>query len=119
MPAPTNNMSFLQGCWRTDPFRHERNQPQAGVSSYCFDASGNGQLEWRRGRTACRTRAYSRYEGAVLKLRDADTTCNDGSRWYADQLFCRRGADDVAQCSGTSRSAFGPVSWTVNLHKLN
>jgi hypothetical protein len=52
-------------------------------------------------------------------LRDADTTCNDGSRWYADQLLCRRGADDVAQCSGTSRSAFGPVSWTVNLHKLN
>jgi hypothetical protein len=25
----------------------------------------------------------------------------------------------VAQCTGTSRSAFGPVSWTVNLHKLN
>ena len=117
--APTNDYSFMQGCWRTDPFRHETIQPQPGISSYCFDANGNGQLEWRRGRTACRTRAYSRYEGAVLRLRDADTTCNDGSRWYADQLLCRRGADDVAQCSGTSRSAFGPVSWTVNLHKLN
>ena len=55
----------------------------------------------------------------ILRLRDADTTCNDGSHWYADQLVCRRGADDVAQCSGTSRGAFGPVSWTVNLHKLN
>ena len=119
MPAPTNNMSFLQGCWRTDPFRHERNQPQPGVSSYCFDASGNGQLEWRRGRTACRTRAQGRFEGAVLRLRDADTTCNDGSHWYADQLVCQRGADDVAQCSGSSRGAFGPTTWTVNLHKLN
>lgn len=120
MPAPTNNMSFLAGCWRTDPFRHERNQPQAGVSSYCFDANGNGQLEWRRGRTACRTRAQGRFEGAVLRLRDADTTCNDGSRWYADQLTCQRGADDVAQCSGSSRGgAFGPTAWTVNLHKLN
>ena len=117
--VPSNDYSFMAGCWRTDPFRHETIQPQPGISSYCFDSTGNGQLEWRRGRTACRTRAYSRYEGAVLKLRDADTTCNDGSRWYADQLFCRRGADDVAQCSGTSRSAFGPVSWTVNLHKLN
>ena len=29
------------------------------------------------------------------------------------------GADDVAQCSGSSHGAFGPVSWTVNLHKLN
>jgi hypothetical protein len=117
--VPSNDYSFMAGCWRTDPFRHETIQPQPGISSYCFDATGNGQLEWRRGRTACRTRAYSRYEGSVLKLRDADTTCNDGSRWYADQLLCRRGSDDVAQCSGTSRGAFGPVSWTVNLHKLN
>ena len=31
-----------------------------------------------------------------LRLRDGNTTCNDGSRWYADQLVCRRGADDVA-----------------------
>ena len=120
LPSPTGNMSFLEGCWRTDPFRHERNQPQAGVSTYCFDASGNGQLEWRRGRTACRTRAQARFEGAVLRLRDADTTCNDGSRWYADQLVCQRGADDVAQCSGSSRGGtFGPTTWTVNMHKLN
>ena len=120
MPAPTNNMSFLQGCWRTDPFRHERGQQQAGVSSYCFDANGNGQLEWRRGRTACRTRAQARFEGAVLRLRDADTSCNDGSHWYADQLVCQRGADDVAQCSGSSHGGtFGPTTWTVNLHKLN
>ncbi|MDP1961448.1 MAG: SrfA family protein [Reyranella sp.] len=118
LPSPTTNMSFLQGCWRTDPFRHERNQPQPGVSSYCFDANGNGQLEWRRGRTACRTRAQGRFEGAVLRLRDADTTCNDGSRWYADQLVCQRGADNVAQCSGSSRGASGPTAWTVNLHKL-
>src|SRR6266849_4059223 len=117
--APTNNYSFLSGCWRTDPFRHETIQMQPGISSYCFDANGNGQLEWRRGRTACRTRAQARFEGAVLRLRDGDTTCNDGSHWYADQLVCRRGADDVAQCSGSSRGAFGPVSWTVNLHKLN
>ena len=120
LPAPTNNMSFLAGCWRTDPFRHERNQQQPGVSSYCFDANGNGQLEWRRGRTACRTRAQGRFEGAVLRLRDADTPCNDGSRWYADQLTCQRGADDVAQCSGSSRGgSFGPVTGTDNLHKLN
>jgi hypothetical protein len=118
--APTNDYAFMAGCWRTDPFRHETVQPQPGISSYCFDASGNGQLEWRRGRTACRTRAQSRFDGGgVLRLRDGDTTCNDGSHWYADQLVCRRGADDVAQCSGTSRGAFGPVSWTVNLHKLN
>jgi hypothetical protein len=117
---PTRDFSFLQGCWRTDPFRHERLQSQPGISSYCFDSSGRGNLEWRRGRTACRTRAQAQFTGDVLRLRDADTTCNDGSQWYADQLVCQRGADNVANCSGVSRGAFGgPVSWTVNMHKLN
>jgi hypothetical protein len=118
--TPTNNYAFMEGCWRTDPFRHDVRQPQSGISSYCFDAAGNGQLEWRRGRTACRTRAQARFMGASLALRDADSTCNDGSRWFADQLTCQRGADNVAQCSGSSRDQFGrPVTWTVNLHKLN
>jgi hypothetical protein len=119
LPAPTNDYSFMSGCWRTDPFRHEPMQAQPGVSSYCFDANGNGQLEWRRGRTACRTRAQARFEGQTLRIRDGDSSCNDGSRWYADQLVCQRGADNVAQCSGRSQGRFGPVSWTVNLHKLN
>ena len=116
--APTNDYSFMAGCWRTDPFRHERAQQQAGVSSYCFDANGRGQLEWRRGRTACRTRAQAQFTGMNLALRDADTTCNDGTHWYSDQLTCQRGADNVANCSGNSQGAFGPTSWTVNLHKI-
>ena len=117
--APTNNYSFMSGCWRTDPFQHERGYA-AGVSTYCFDGNGNGQLEWRRGRTACRTRAQARFQGSGLALRDGDATCNDGSHWYADSLVCQRGADNVAFCTGNSQGGTrGPVSWTVNLHKLN
>jgi len=119
MPAtPTRDFSFMAGCWRTDPFKHEPMQMQMGVSSYCFDANGNGSLEWRRGRTACRTSARAVFNGPNLALRDQDTTCNDGSHWYADQLVCRRGADNVADCEGYSRGAFGPTSWLVNLHRI-
>jgi hypothetical protein len=117
--GPTNNFAFLQGCWRTDPFYHERVQSQPGVSTYCFGSNGGGQLEWRRGRTACRTRAQANYSGSALLLRDSDTNCNDGSQWYSDQLVCRPGADNVAFCSGESRGTFGRATWTVNLHKLN
>ena len=46
------------------------------------------------------------------------TIMPDGSHWYADQLTCQRGADNVANCSGNSQGAFGPTSWTVNLHKI-
>jgi hypothetical protein len=120
MPAgPTNDYSFMQGCWRTDRFKHETNQMEFGVSSYCFDANGNGSLEWRRGRTACRTRARAQFNGPSLALRDSDSTCNDGSHWYADQLVCQRGADGVADCIGRSQGRSGPVSWRVNLHKIN
>jgi hypothetical protein len=120
MPStPTNDFSFMAGCWRTDPFKHEVNQGRMGVSSYCFDANGYGSLEWRRGRTACRTRARASFNGPNLALRDQDTTCNDGSHWYADQLVCRRGADNVADCYGRSQGAYGPVSWIVNLHRIN
>lgn len=120
LPAgPTRDYSFLQGCWRSDLFRHELTQFQPGVSSYCFDSSGYGQLEWRRGRVACRTGAQARFDGSTLRLQDRDTTCNDGSHWFADQLVCQRGADNVAQCSGYSRGSFGPTTWTVNLHKID
>ena len=120
MPStPTRDFSFMAGCWRTDPFKHERMQVQMGVSSYCFDANGYGSLEWRRGRTACRTSARAVFNGPNLALRDQDTTCNDGSHWYADQLVCRRGADNVADCQGYSQGAFGPTSWLVNLHRIN
>ena len=117
--APTNDFSFMQGCWRTDPFKHETIQRTAGVSSYCFDSSGNGSLEWRRAGTACRTRAHAVFNGPNLALRDQDTTCNDGSHWYADQLVCQRGANDVADCYGRSNGANGPTAWIVNLHKVN
>ena len=59
------------------------------------------------------------FNGPNLALRDQDTTCNDGSHWYADQLVCRRGADNVADCQGYSQGAFGPTSWLVNLHRIN
>ena len=71
MPTtPTRDFSFMAGCWRTDPFKHERMQVQMGVSSYCFDANGYGSLEWRRGRTACRTSARAVFNGPNLALRD-------------------------------------------------
>jgi hypothetical protein len=117
--GPTNDYSFLQGCWRSDAFRHETIQIRPGVSSYCFNSNGSGQLEWRSGNLACRTRAQAQYDGSTLRLRDSDTRCNDGSHWYADQLVCQRGSDNVANCGGRSQGAFGPTSWNVNLHKLD
>src|SRR4029079_5216708 len=63
--APTHDFSFMKGCWRTDPFKHERTQTQVGVSSYCFDSNGNGSLEWRCRRTGSRTPARAQLTGST------------------------------------------------------
>jgi hypothetical protein len=118
--APTTDLSFLQGCWRTDPFRHHSQQPSPGVSEYCFDANGRGSFVFRRGGMTCRTSAQGRYEGTVLRLRDADTTCSDGTTWYQDRLDCTVGADSVAVCRGEANSGpFGGLNrWSVSLHRI-
>jgi len=118
---PTEDYSFLKGCWRTDPFRHSPLVPP-GISTYCFDDKGNGQLEFHRpGQSgySCRAPARARYEGQQLRIRDSDTRCSNGGEWYADTLNCRRGEGDVAQCSGSANSPDGRQAWTVRLNRVH
>ena len=117
---PTEDYAFLKGCWRTDPFKHTPSH-QPGVSTYCFDDKGNGQLEFQRpGQPGyvCRTTAQARYEGQQLRIRDADATCSDGGQWFADVLNCERAQGDVAQCSGSANTPAGPHSWTVKMNRV-
>ncbi|HEX2886628.1 MAG TPA: hypothetical protein VHP59_09360, partial [Vineibacter terrae] len=116
MPAtPSNDYSFLKGCWRTDFFKHSPSHV-GGTSTYCFDADGRGTLTFRRstGET-CRAPATARFSGSTLRIVDSDTRCSDGSRWFADYLDCRSQPDNVARCSGQSQMN----RWSVNLHRVN
>jgi hypothetical protein len=118
--APTRDMSFIAGCWRTDPFRHTPDGAP-GVSTYCFGADGRGRLEFLRPSRpgyACSTSASANFEGDGLRIRDSDTRCSDGTSWYADTLDCRRGTGEVAECSGSSSTPNGPHTWTVRLNRM-
>ncbi len=117
---PAEDYAFLKGCWRTDPFKHTPSH-QAGVSTYCFDDKGNGQLEFQRpGQPgySCRTTAQARFEGQQLRIRDTDATCSDGGQWYADVLNCQRAEGDIAQCSGSANTPAGPHTWTVRMNRV-
>lgn len=119
-PKPTADLSFLKGCWRTDPFQHRSDGPK-GVSTYCFDEKGKGTLEYTQvvnPNHICRPSATASYEGERLRIRDSDTKCSDGTSWYADNLDCRRGANDVAECSGQATTTVGTDTWTVKLHRV-
>lgn len=113
--TPGRDMSFLRGCWQSDPFKHWPDRPTPGVSTYCFDASGRGTLVFRRGADyECRLPARARFEGRKLFLDDEDGRCNDGTKWYADHLVCESDRGGIAVCSGTSSIG---NRWSVNLHK--
>lgn len=112
--APTNDYSFLQGCWRTDTFKHGPQIPP-GHAVYCFDAGGNGSMTFRFDNgVSCRAPATARFNGGQLAVVDADATCQPRGRWAQDHLYCQPSADGVAFCSGTNRTE----RWTVNLHRV-
>jgi len=112
--APTNDYSFLQGCWRTDTFKHGP-QIRPGYATYCFDARGNGSMTFRFDNgVTCRAPATARYNGGQLAVIDADSTCEPRGRWAQDHLYCTPGADGVASCTGSNRTE----RWTVNLHRV-
>ncbi|MBX3503477.1 MAG: hypothetical protein KF889_28895 [Alphaproteobacteria bacterium] len=112
--APTNDYSFLQGCWRTDTFKHGP-AIRPGFATYCFDSRGNGSMEFRFDNgVTCRAPATARFNGGQLAVVDADTTCSPRGRWAQDHLYCQPGANGVAFCSGSNRTE----RWTVNLHRV-
>lgn len=117
--AKTGDMRFLEGCWVTEPFAHKEDQRALGVSEYCFDAAGQGQLMFTRGRTICSTRAVARAtpDGQLL-LEDSDGSCTDRSTWHKDSLACQN-EGNRAVCSGTSRGfkSEGTVRWRSVLRK--
>ncbi|MCW5747447.1 MAG: hypothetical protein KIT36_14760 [Alphaproteobacteria bacterium] len=114
MPTtPSNDYSFLKGCWRTDTFKHGPRIPP-GYATYCFDTNGRGSMEFRfSDGTTCRAPATARFSGGTLRVVDADSTCSPAGQWAQDRLDCTAGADGVAYCHGRNRTE----RWTVNLHR--
>ncbi|HEX2888682.1 MAG TPA: hypothetical protein VHP59_19740, partial [Vineibacter terrae] len=111
--APSNDYSFLKGCWRTDTFKHGPRIPP-GYATYCFDGSGRGSMEFRfHDGTTCRAPATARFSGSTLRVVDADATCSPRGTWAQDRLDCTAGSDGVAYCRGENRTE----RWTVNLHR--
>jgi len=112
-------MSFLKGCWQSEPFQFSPQLPKS-VSTYCFDEAGSGQLESSRPDDPgyfCRIPVSAEQDQGTLRLQEADATCSDGTLWYADRLDCQRGAEDTLQCTGRSQAPNGADAFSVRLQR--
>jgi hypothetical protein len=115
--APTDDLSFLQGCWHTDVFGYSHQ----GVSTYCFDAKGVGRFLYRRldqPSYSCQASTKASYVGQQLRLHNSGTTCSDGNNTFPANLDCSRSGDEAAKCSGImANTSGGSDAWTVRLHR--
>ncbi|MBS0521556.1 MAG: hypothetical protein JSR90_22865 [Proteobacteria bacterium] len=115
--SPTGDVSFLAGCWRTEPFRYAH---QTGVTTYCFGANGSGRFLYKRLTQldySCAATAQASYRGPQLRFHSSDMTCSDGSTAYPADLDCSRGVDATATCVATAETATGRETWSVRLRR--
>ena len=112
--SPSTDLSFLQGCWQTEPFKHKPSQNSPSVSTYCFDQNGKGWLENSQN-LFCRPQAQAHYMGDELTIKDSDCPPS----WFADNLICRRSASGTALCSGEAQiPGQAPHHWTVRMQRV-
>lgn len=95
------DLGFLDGCWVSSPFAN----PVNGMSStkvYCFDANGNGQMNFRGADgITCTAPIRARWEtGRRLVLEEPqDGSCSNYTPWYREATTCSIGGDGRAQCN--------------------
>jgi len=117
-PGGGTDTEFAMGCWRTDPFRHRPGVPP-GISQYCFDRTGTGNLVFYREAQGeiCSAFATISRSGNRIRISDSDSRCSVGQRdvgpWYADHLDCMPDPNGVIMCRGRSQGA----NWTVRLYR--
>ncbi len=121
-PGSPKTLKFAAGCWRTEPFKHNK-ASQSGISQYCFDKNGNGNLIFYREaqRQTCGAFATIRRDGDILRIVDSDSRCvqagKDSGPWYADHLVCRTDAAGIVICQGESRIGAKVDRWRVRLYR--
>ena len=92
--AKNNDLSFLEGCWRsvTDLYNSETGEPIE--AEYCFSRDGSGRRFIRqRDGDICSGPATARFSGRKLDI-------------TAPEAYCRRGGyvPQTVQCKGTEQS---------------
>ncbi len=93
--AKRNDLSFLEGCWRsvTDLCNSRTGRPI--VAEYCFRADGTGRrFVYEEDGSTCSGSVRARFNGNRLDIRSNGAQCQRGSIYVPQDI----------QCNGTGRS---------------
>ncbi|MDO5537213.1 MAG: SrfA family protein [Desulfovibrionaceae bacterium] len=98
--AKNNDLSFLEGCWRSVTELHESLKGTPIVAEYCFEANGRGRrLVYEQDGSVCSGPATARFSGANLDISSARSRCPKGGYYVREKVQCR-GSGSSTTCDG-------------------
>lgn len=122
--ARRNDLSFLEGCWRSVT-GIRNNSGDSLITEYCFNKKGQGtsrtiELTRRGGKAkqVCPSSAWAVFEGSRLVIRENPNICPDGRRYLPTVIECSR-TESAASCHGVNMDKQGqPGSkWSARIER--
>lgn len=103
--AKKNDLSFLEGCWRsrTDLYNTRGEQIEG---EYCFDKKGRGRRFVYEKNQRCSGGATARFRGNTLVIEAPEARCPRGGGYVPQSVQCT-GTDTATQCKGREHSRNG------------
>ncbi len=98
--AKNNDLSFLEGCWRsvTDLFSSATGEPIE--AEYCFSSDGSGRRFIRQqDGSMCSGPARAGFNGRKLNITAPEAHCERGSSYVPQQVQCK-GTEKSTRCHG-------------------
>lgn len=107
IPSQTENMEFLNGCWRSVTNLFDNRDKKPIQHEYCFDNSGEGEVTVRSKRFICKGNISAAMQGSktlIIKTLDQALSCNNQSSFGGWQVICQSQANGKAVCRGINYS---------------
>ena len=118
--AKNNDLSFLEGCWRSVTNLYNSVTREPIEAEYCFSANGRGRRYIRqRDGGVCSGPASARFSGSRLDIKAPQAGCPDGSHYVPQKVQCK-GSESSTQChgreeAGSASSGSGSGNWLGQL----
>lgn len=96
-----NDLSFLEGCWRSETDLYSTRTGERIVAEYCFDKNGKGRrLVREKNGQICNGGVTARFDGSGrLYMQSDEARCAQGGNYVPQQVECT-GNDTSTNCKG-------------------
>jgi hypothetical protein len=97
-----NDLSFLEGCWKSETGLVDWDEYKPIDVRYCFDTNGRGTREVKmENGTRCIGPLRARFDpNGKLRMNADSAPCDRGSFFEPEQVECTQGAGGKADCDG-------------------